>query len=67
LHATFNPEGCVDDLPSALGVDHAVLAVRFERGFGAGFVLGRERRRFFLDRLDDIAPRGQLRSSGGTS
>jgi hypothetical protein len=54
------PEGCVDNLAGALRVDDAALTVRFERGFDAGFFLGRERRRFIFDGLDDVPARREF-------
>ena len=54
------PERGVHDLASALGVDDAAFTVRFERGFDTGFFLGRERRRFIFDGLDDVPARREF-------
>jgi hypothetical protein len=61
------PEGSVDDLASAFPVNDAPLTVRFERGLDAGFVVGRQSGRLFIDRFDHIRPAGNSRSSAGTS
>ena len=44
----------------ALGINDAALAVRFERGFDARFFLGRQRRRFVFDSLDNVPARGEF-------
>src|SRR5262249_47430081 len=40
------------------------LAIRFERGLDARFFLRRQRRRFVLDRLDDVPAHGEVPDLG---
>lgn len=49
----------MEPLVVALRVN-AALTVRFERGFDAGFFLGRARRRFIFDGLDDVPARREF-------
>jgi len=33
------PEGCVNDLSRALGIDYSALPIRFKRNLDAGFLI----------------------------
>ena len=59
------PERGADDLAGAPGVNDASLAIGFQRGLDPGTFVRRQRRRFLVDRFDDVPTRRQLENFSG--